>query len=293
MLWNRLRDQVALATGNFARLFGQMVIPTLPQVAVRLLELARADEVDIAEMADVISSDAGLSSKIMRTVNSAQMSLTNPVSDIHHAVTLLGIKRIQSVALAYSAVGALSKPVEGFAAQTFWQASLQRAAFARVLATNISPGNEGEAFTGALLQDMALPILLTRYRDSYEPVWSQASEAEGKLVELEIEKLSWSHAQAGAWMARNWGFPDVLICCIGLHHATPAELAELNLTQTPILAVAISSQLPDVGGTLHDELGLDDEQCHQLYQAVDQACGQLAELLGVQAPGALLQGEYS
>ncbi len=47
MVWKQLKDQAALATGNFAKLFGNFEIPPLPQVAVQLLEMSRQDDIEI------------------------------------------------------------------------------------------------------------------------------------------------------------------------------------------------------------------------------------------------------
>ena len=63
------------------------------------------------------------------------------------------------------------------------------------------------------------------------------------LHEVEQEEFSWDHAQAGAWMARNWALPDVLACCIGLHHTPLHQIHALGFLKTPVAAVAIASPM--------------------------------------------------
>src|SRR5687768_7730225 len=46
-------------------------LPSLPAIAMQVLELAQKPEVDIAEIARIIAKDPALSSKILRTVNSS------------------------------------------------------------------------------------------------------------------------------------------------------------------------------------------------------------------------------
>src|SRR5437764_1073716 len=46
-------------------------LPSLPTIAMQVLELAQKPEVDIAEIARIICKDPALSSKILRTVNSS------------------------------------------------------------------------------------------------------------------------------------------------------------------------------------------------------------------------------
>lgn len=287
MYWKQLQDQAALATGNFAKLFGNIEIPPLPQMAVQLLEMSRQEDIEIADITRAISNDAGLAAKILKTVNSAQFFLPTKVTDIHHGVALLGVKRIQSLALGYSTAGVLPKQAPGFNHTVFWQDSIQRAVFARTIVSQISPGLEGESFTGALLQNMAIPILLSTWGQYYQPVMAQSLQSKVSLVEIENQEFSWNHAQAGAWMARNWGFPDMLVCCIGLHHATLDEVESLQLAGSPVIPVVLSAQLPYCREVLSKNYHLSDENIRKAYAETDTACNELAQLFDVPPPLAL------
>jgi HD-like signal output (HDOD) protein len=52
------------------RLKASPQLPTLPAIAIQALELARKDDVNINEIADLIANDPALSTKILKTVNS-------------------------------------------------------------------------------------------------------------------------------------------------------------------------------------------------------------------------------
>ncbi|MGA2500108.1 MAG: HDOD domain-containing protein, partial [Tepidisphaeraceae bacterium] len=54
-------------------------LPTLPAIALRVLELARAEHSDTAEVARIIMKDPALSSKILKTVNSSFYALSQSV----------------------------------------------------------------------------------------------------------------------------------------------------------------------------------------------------------------------
>ncbi len=288
MLRRGLREQVAIATGDFAKLFGKLEMPVLPQATVRLLGMMGKPDVDIAEIARVLASDPSLSARVLRVVNSGHVGLSQEVGDIRLAVGLLGANRVQSLVLGLSAQGALRTSGPGFREESFWQASLQRAVFADTLAKEIAPGGVGEAFTGALLQDMAHPILMGQWGEHYLPVLEKAVVSERELVEVEDEELSWTHAQAGAWMARNWGFPDVLACCVGLHHSTIEEIRSLGLDNSPVSATAASSRLPLARSVCCDDLLLSEEKYDEICETTDEACGALAELLGIRKPQPLI-----
>src|SRR6266566_5982179 len=83
-------------------------LPSLPAVALKVLELSRQDDADIAEIAKVITKDAALSSKILRTVNSSFYARSQKVSTISHAMVMLGIQSVKTLALGFSLVSSLS-----------------------------------------------------------------------------------------------------------------------------------------------------------------------------------------
>jgi HD-like signal output (HDOD) protein len=284
MFWKNLTDRVAFATGNFSRIFADLEVPPLPQIAIRVLQLAQQPDVDIRELSRLVSNDTGLASKVLRLVNSSAFGLRHRVTDVQQAIVLIGSRRFQSLAVGIATADSLPKQTDGFDRLAFWQDSLQRAVFAQCVAKSVAPSSEGEAFTGALLQNMALPILLSRWGAHYLPVVQSARESGRRLEDVETEQLTWTHAEAGAWMARNWGFMDVLVCCIGLHHSTAEQLQSLELLRTPVAAVVVSAHLPHASPICCDALDIQADRYRELCEATDTECEQIAQLFDVPQP---------
>ncbi|RUM88770.1 MAG: hypothetical protein DSZ24_02755 [Thermodesulfatator sp.] len=143
--------------------------------------------------------------------------------------------------------------MKGFDLHIFWEDSLFRALFARETARHLDLDPE-EAFAGALLEDVALPVLMTRWYAGYRKVYEAwQSDRHRTLHEVEREMLSWDHAQAGAWVLRHWKLPDVLVCCVGLHTQSLVEVAEIGFLKTPIGVVALAAKLPSVSGDLNPQ----------------------------------------
>ena len=103
MFWKELSERVALATGNFAKLFGKIDIPSLPEVAARLLAAFRAEDPDMFELSKLITGDVGLSTKVLSTVNSSYYGLRHKVTSVQQAVSLLGLRQIRSLTTALRA----------------------------------------------------------------------------------------------------------------------------------------------------------------------------------------------
>src|SRR5271168_74327 len=99
-------------------------LPSIPAIAVQVLELASKPGVDIAEIARVISKDPALSGKILRTVNSSFYGRSQHVSTISHALVILGLQSVKTLVLGFSLVMTLSKSrSKGFKHLAYWRRS--------------------------------------------------------------------------------------------------------------------------------------------------------------------------
>jgi HD-like signal output (HDOD) protein len=292
MILKQLRRHAAITTGNFQKLFGDLELPALPVAVARLVELSARDDAEIAEYADVIRSDTALASRVLRLVNSAAMGVRHRVADIDRAVGLLGMRQVGSLGLAVGVSAAVPMPASCvFDPNTFWHDSLLAALVAKALAKHLCPEHTAEAFAGALLQNVAVPILLDRWADYYEPVIAQWLEAGGGLARIEQERFKWNHAEAGAWIVRSWGLPDDMVCAVGLHHASWEQLADMELESTPVAAGALAALLPSVlspagdmgrwSQACSDRLGLDAPAQQQLLGDVHDQLIQTSDAFGL------------
>src|SRR5947207_11251227 len=84
-------------------------LPSLPAIAVQVLELAQRADVDIAEIARIISKDPALSSKILRTVNSSFYGCSQHISTISHSLVILGLQSVKTLVLGFSLVTNLTQ----------------------------------------------------------------------------------------------------------------------------------------------------------------------------------------
>src|SRR3954449_13046865 len=114
-------------------------LPSLPAIAVQVLELAQKADVDIAEIARIISKDPALSSKILRTVNSSFYARSQHVSTISHALVILGLQSVKTLVLGFSLVNNLSRTKPGgFSHLNYWRRSVYSATAARVLSSKLA-----------------------------------------------------------------------------------------------------------------------------------------------------------
>lgn len=198
---------------------GDYDLPCFPAIIMSALERIRDNEASLASIADLMSSDPGLSVRLIGTVNSAAFGLRHTVRNIHHAASLLGRNQLESMLISLAVGETLpDEEATGYDMGRFWTTSAQRATTARALAGLLDPSTASECFTAGLLQDLAIPILIQGKGDEYVRLLEQWHEGGGNLAELEQVAFGWTHAWVAEWMCQEWSFPEHLSDSIGAHH---------------------------------------------------------------------------
>lgn len=219
-------------------------LPSLPAIAVKVLELTQDENVSIKQIADTITNDQGLSSKVLRTVNSSFYGLRKPCSSINQAIVMLGLSAVKTLALGFSLVSSLAKDKsEGFDYTAYWQRSLLTGVAAKRIAAEAGSGQDEECFLGGLLQDVGMIALYQALGKEYVQVLESAGGEHRKLAKAEIEQLEVSHADIGAVLATRWKLPPSLVMPIKFHErATAAPIEHVAVCQ----AVALGNIAADV-----------------------------------------------
>ena len=133
-----------------------------------------------------------------------------------------------------------------FDLKKLWQDSLRRAVFARVLGRALKLHNAEDLFAAALLQDMAIPLLLKELPEQYEQLIERRGTEKIRLSHLERSVFGWDHAQAAAALVRNWRLPDEFAVLIE-RHPNLNELLSSKPPATDAACAALASLLPSCG----------------------------------------------
>src|SRR5688572_15868358 len=117
---------------NLEKLLAGAQLPGLPQSAVRLLELSQDQENGPFQFAVPIESDPGLTSQVLRFVNSSYFGFRQEICSVKQAISLVGMRTIKNFALWSAVFGLMPNPQCGpFDLRSLWQDSLRRGIFAR------------------------------------------------------------------------------------------------------------------------------------------------------------------
>jgi diguanylate cyclase (GGDEF)-like protein len=219
-------------------------LPSLPAIAMQVLELAQKQDVNITEVARVISKDPAMSGKILKTVNSSFYGRGQHVSTISHALVILGLQSVKTLVLGFSLVSNLTpSKSRGFKHVVYWKRSIFAATAARTLAARANLVQQEEAFLAALLMDIGMLVLDLVLGDSYGEVHSRIISHE-ELASTEGAMIHGTHAEVGGIIAEIWKLPPLLAIPI-MHHHDSQSLCDPTLKKLARI-VGLGGRIADV-----------------------------------------------
>ena len=131
-------------------------LPTLPAVAVKIIELANNPDADIGTACQYISLDPVLSAKLLKAANAPLYKSRRVATNVRQAVSILGTHSVIVIALSFSLSNSLMKGSRvgypaNFDHDIFWRRSITSALACRAL---------GEKFAVSFLDDLLLAGLI-------------------------------------------------------------------------------------------------------------------------------------
>jgi len=188
----------------------RMVLPTLPEVALRVRDAVEEPNATAAKIADIVGTDAALSARLLQVANSPLYRARNPIDNIQTAIARLGNALVRNLvtSLVMKQMFQATSDVLDIRLRNLWEHAVQVAAISRVIANGIPGLQKDQAMLAGLIHDIgALPILV-RAEDIPELLEDEA------LLDRVIAHL---HTTLGGKILRTWGFPDTLVAVAEQH----------------------------------------------------------------------------
>jgi HD-like signal output (HDOD) protein len=282
--WGRHRRESGVVPVN-QRLFDKIRetadLPSLPAVAMRVMDLTQRDDVTTQEVADAISMDPALVAKILRTVNSPIYGCSQAISSVNAAVVLLGMQSVKTLVLGFSIISSLSHPKpKGFDHLTYWRRSLYAATAARVLGAKVWITEKEACFLSALLMDVGMLVLDRVLGESYAACVAR-SRNHAELSSLEDRAFELNHGQVAAILAERWEFPELLAVPMSNHH-NPQKVTDEHLRQY-VDVVAVAARCADIFVDKHPMWSIADVRriCVEKFHMKEMDCDSMLVEIGM------------
>jgi len=268
-------------------------LPSLPAVAMRVVELTADDNVNLKELAVTITNDQALATKVLKTVNSSFYGLRKPCSTINQAIIMLGLSAVKTLALGFSLVSTLAK-FEGldFDLQSYWRRALLSGIGGKCFAAEAKTGNDEECFLGGLLQDVGQLAMCMGLGPAYVEAIKSAGTDHRAVARLEILAFEMTHADVGAMLAQRWKLPPELVMPVKYHERpTAAPVDQLKIVKAVglgnIAADVLTSPEPGVAlRRLYERaeqwFGLSNGQVDEVMKRISVGAKDVSRLLGVE-----------
>lgn len=198
-LAEKVQQALVMAIGK-----DDLVLPTLPEVALKIRQAAEDPEVSISHLSKVISRDTALTARLIKVVNSPLLRATHEVTDLHTAITRLGTNYSSnlSIGLVMEQIFHARSEVVEQKMRDVWRRSLEVAGVCYALCRNHSQLKPDQAALGGLVHQIGVLPILTYAEDHYELLSDPVS------LNHVIDSI---HPLLGDKLLRGWDFPEMLV----------------------------------------------------------------------------------
>ncbi len=263
---------------------GKLELPSSPEVVMRVRDALRDPDVTAAGLARVVGSEPALAARIMHLAASFAI---NPegrkVSDLRHAITMMGFNNLRSAAMAF----AIAQLRDASRLQSVrerltevWMQSIMVASVSQAVARRQAVLNADEAMLAGLMHGVGKLYILGR------------ADTCPELFEDEVslgQVLRGWHASIGRAILEAWGFPDAVAEAVGQQDDVERAVSgHVDITDVLIVGVLIASYAAypqDLELNLHgvrsvSRLGLDAPTCAAVLKESESEVQSLRVALG-------------
>ena len=212
-------------------------LPALPKTYSRLQTALSQPSVTAGEIADIVTADAAIASKVLQITNSAFFRLRKPMVRIKDAVTYLGFATIRNLVLSAEIFSQWKSPRNSLGAdpeQLQNHAQLAAGACKSLAGGRATPD---DAWLAGLLHDIGYWVLAQECPDELEKALELSRSQGLPLVDCERLTTGATHAEIGAYLLGLWGLPYSIVEAVALHHA-PASVSPQGYDLLGALAVS-------------------------------------------------------
>ncbi|MBS1169473.1 MAG: diguanylate cyclase [Burkholderiaceae bacterium] len=254
-------------------------LPSLPAVAIRIIDLANKPETSMVQICEQVSLDPALSAKFLKVARSPLYLTRRAANNVRQAVSLLGTHASIMIALSFSLMQSFRENPDSKHIDTvrFWRRAVLCALACRALGEKCGLKKLDDLFLAGLMQDIGILVFDVMMPEEYAPV-NQAATDHDALLETEREVFGAGHDEVGYWLLKRWKLPDYLaLSCLARHSLTQEKEAMSRMAGCIAVSGYIADQFMNMGNremathsatAAKEFLDLDDDGLADVLDAV-------------------------
>jgi HD-like signal output (HDOD) protein len=221
-------------------------LPPFPQVAVRILQLASNENVQMRELSSLISTDPAFASEVLTVANSAFYSPRYPSTTIAQAVAVLGANRLQGMCVTVGVRAYLGKTMNLPALRNLWRHNLACAIIAQRLAAAGGPPGDIDhdiAYTAGILHDIGRMALAVIQPKAYAQLLESHCGPSASVLAAERELYGWDHCEIGRQLIADWKLPANFEAVVADHLAPRRADGAWDVSELVKVSCAMASSV--------------------------------------------------
>ncbi|MBN2327242.1 MAG: HDOD domain-containing protein [Candidatus Omnitrophica bacterium] len=196
-------------------------LPTMPSVIQQIQSVLSDDDASADKIAQIISEDPSLTSKILKVVNSAFYAARGSrISSVKLAVARLGLSEVNRICQLLSVIKTFSDFGLNIDHVLFWKHSLMCGMTARYLhqLAQLDSSQEDDVYVGGLLHDIGFLILDQYFPAPLREIGDAASGQGLSFAEAEQQIIQSDHGEIGSFVLEKWNLSPGVILAVSFHH---------------------------------------------------------------------------
>lgn len=230
-------------------------LPSSPDLYKKITSQLSSDKATIGSIAELISKDISITTKLLQLVNSAYFGLQQRVETVFKAINMLGIDTVKSIVFAAGVFGQFDDPkIPGYSIESIYNNSMTVAARARLIAQvfdNVQINPENILMAG-MMHDVGKLMMLGHFQQELTESIKLAKAKSTNLYLAQKEIMGVTDAEIGAYLLSLWAIPDQILEAVAFRY-TPSQIKSPSVNTLTAVHLAYAITYDETNNIRKDE----------------------------------------
>jgi HD-like signal output (HDOD) protein len=182
----------------------KLVLPTLPEMALKVRDVVSDENSSLADVAKVVNRDPALAARLIQLANSPLLKSRVPIESVDMAVMRMGAGMVRNIvtAMVMEQLFQATRDVTDRKLRQCWKHASEVSSIAVGIALQHPHYAPDQAMLAGLVHDIGILPILTMAED-----FPDLLQDEARLDDL----IQRAHPFVGQAILKHWNFPDALI----------------------------------------------------------------------------------